>query len=169
MRSSLFILLYFCSCQYLGIETHKDSVTLTRVAQTKYEQHIEAINACLKSGDGQKLSNSQREAISQQLEQEGEAIDQADYGSICANYTTGTIESEQERRCRYKLDIYPLELIRYCIDEARRMTRTIEDNIKVACNRAKAEAENLTVEQIQARQLAWLQEFQNLKTDDCDN
>lgn len=169
MRSSLFILLYFCACQYLGIETHKDSVTLTRVAQTKYEQHIESINTCLKNGGGKELNDSQHNAMLQQLQQEGETIDQANYGSICANFTTGTIESEQERRCRYKLDIYPTELIKYCIEQARGMTKTIEESIKYACNTAKEEAENLTPEQTEALQLTRLPGFQKLKTDGCDN
>ena len=173
MRRNVFIMLYLCSCQYLGIETHKDSVTLTRVAQTKYEQHIAAINACLKKGEGLELSAFQRKAMMEQLQKEGKPrvsaaeIDPAAYSSICADYSSGTIESEQVRRCRYKLDIYPLAALTNCVQAARADTPAIKKQIDSFCQQAKVEMAELREEQVGERQLAGLCLYQKLKQDNC--
>ncbi len=171
MRSSVLILLYLCSCQYLGVEAQKDSATLTRVAPTKYEQHIDAINTCLKSGGGQELSDEQKQAMVQQWQEEDkqqvETIDAANYGRICADYARGTIESEQVRRCRYKLDIYPLALIKNCVQAARDHVRLLEEQVRSACQAAKDAGDSITPEQEQTRQLARLCLFQKLKQHDC--
>ena len=173
INHNVVIMMYLCSCQYLGVETHKDSVTLTRVAPTKYEQHIAAINACLKSGHGKELSAAQRQAMLQQLQREGKprakapAIALAHDGRICADYSSGTIESEQVRRCRYKLDIYPLAALKNCVQAARADTPKIKSQINSFCQEAKTAAQSLKPAEITERQLEGLCLYQRLNDNDC--
>lgn len=177
MRSSVFTLLYLClcSCQYLGIETHKDSATLTRIAKTKYEHEIDDINDCLKKGGGKELTPEQRTAMLQQLQKEDDArsntnvIEPAAYGSICANFVSGTIESQQVRRCRYKLDIYPLALIKECIRAARELAPKLKAAVIHNCQQAKAAMDALSEEQIKERQLTRLELYHKLKKNGCEN
>ena len=173
MCRNILVMLYLCSCQYLGIETSKDSVTLTRVAETKYEQHIKAINDCLESGGGKELSADERKVMLQQLQREDQQrdgaaeIDPAAYGRICADYSSGTIESEQVRRCRYKLGIYPLAAIRNCVQVARDDTPKIKEQIDFFCQQAKDEMDKLSEEQVTELQLAGLCLYHKLKEYGC--
>lgn len=177
MRSSIYTLLYLylCSCQYLGVETHKDSATLTRIAKTKYERDIDDINDCLKKGGGKELTEEQRKEMLHKLEKEGDArgdnnvIDPAAYGSICANFVSGTIESQQVRRCRYKLDVYPLALIKECIRAARELAPRLKESVSYNCQQAKAAMDALKEEQIEERQLTRLELYHKLKKNGCDN
>ena len=140
MRGSVFLVLcsLLSNCEKLGITTSKDSVTLTSIAKTKYERHITTINNCLHAGGGREMSAAEQQALVQQLEQQldtgnaagsmVEHIDPATYGKICANFTSGTIASEQVRRCRYQLEIYPTAAIAYCLQEAHASTAIIKKN-----------------------------------------
>ena len=174
-NSSVFLLLYLSSCQ-LDIETHKDSATLTSIEQTAYERHIATINACLKSGGGKEMSPKDLAAVQQALRHERRARGRAKeilpiaYGSICANYTSGTLESTQVRRCRYKLPIYPVAAIKYCIQDARVSGIIIEAQVNLACGRAKVaktEIEEKPELLVKERQLNNLPDYVQLKNKNC--
>ena len=62
MRSSIFILLLASSCQ-LSFDARKGAATLTSIEKTAYEKHIEAINACLQSGEGKAMTDKDRAAV----------------------------------------------------------------------------------------------------------
>ena len=171
-KSSVFLLLYLSSCQ-LDIETHKDSATLTSIEQTAYERHIATINACLQSGGGKEMSAKDLAAVQQALRRERRARGRAKeilpifYGSICANYASGTMESTQVRRCRYKLPIYPVAAIKYCIQDARSSAETIKYQVNHACQRAKEEAAKLSAELVEKRQLTSLPAYEQLEDKNC--
>ena len=127
-RNILLLFIFISNCQYFGAEPHKDSITLTTVVDTKYQQHIKTINTCLESVQEQPLSDPETKDVEVELQQrdaEG-TIKPARYGSICANYSSGTIASERVRRCLYQLDIYPAAAISHCIKQARADTTRVK-------------------------------------------
>lgn len=167
------LILGFSSCQYLGIEQQQDAVTMTRIADTKYEKYINQINDCIRLGGGEALSAAQKKSLSQKFAQHEssqhqslDTIEEAKYGSICASYTVGTMENEQVRRCRYLLSIYPPAAINYCLQQARSDIATIKTMLSNACKTAKDELGELTDEQI-IKRLAMLPDYHTIKEGNC--
>lgn len=174
-RNILLLLLIFISnCQYFSAEQHQDSATLTRVIDTKYQQHIKAINDCLESAQEQLLSNEEKQAIAGQLKEEEkqrdgvETIKPAHYGSICANYSSGTIESERVRRCRYQLDMYPAAAISHCIAQARLLTTQIKTTLVAQCKKFQAEAKQVNDAETKAS-LMRNPLYEKIKNNNCDD
>ncbi len=154
-------------------DAHKDSATLTAIEQTEYERHLSAINACLQSGGGRAMSGQDLAAARQALRRErrlrGEAeeIQPIAYGRICANYTSGTLESEQVRRCRYQLGIYPITALKYCIQDARESAAIIKKQVRHACQKAKDAAEKLSENLIKERRLKMIPNYLQLEGQEC--
>lgn len=169
----LWLFVFISNCQYFSAESNKYVVTTT-ITDIKYQQHIKIINACLESAQEQPLSDPEKQAIDKQLEKETKqrdaagTIKPAHYGSICANYSSGTIESERVRRCRYQLDIYPAVAISYCSKQARADTTRVKTNLVTRCQEFQAEAQQVSDTEIMAR-LARHPLYAKIKDSNCDD
>lgn len=170
----LWLFVFISNCQYFAAEPRKDSVTLTNVMDTKYQQHIKTINTCLESAQEQPLSDPEKQALEGQLKKEAEQHDAAGmikpahYGSICANYSSGTIENERVRRCRYQLDIYPTAAISYCIKQARADTTRVKTKLVARCQEFQAEAQQVSDAEIRAS-LARHPLYAKIKDSNCED
>ena len=170
----LLLFIFISSCQYFSPEPYKDSVTLTSIIDTKYQQHIKTINTCLEIAQEQPLSDEEKQAVAEQLKQEDKqrnvegTINTAHYGSICANYSSGTIENERVRRCRYQLDIYPAAAISHCIDRAQLITTKVKTSLLALCQAFQAEAEQVSDPEIRAS-LARNPLYAKIKDSKCDD
>ena len=164
------LFIFISNCQYFAAESHKDSVTLTTVIDSKYQQHIKTINTCLESNQEQSLSDTEKKDIEGELKQrdaEG-TIKPARYGSICANYSSGTIASERVRRCLYQLEIYPAAAISYCVKQARADITRLRDDLVALCQEFQDAAKQVSDAEIRAS-LARHPLYTKIKDSNCDD
>ena len=118
----------------------KDASKQLHLNKTRFEEQIDIINSCLKKGG---LSDHQIKTVDSKkiLESTQKEIPE----SVCASYTSATLDHPTIRRCRYLL--HPISTIEVCLNKAQQDNIEFRAEVVRQCQKIKLQLADLADEE----------------------